>query len=466
MLIAGLGVTFLSWLVYFVKKDLFSALLTFFTLIMVYILFIYRVMIETIFSTNNLTSIVYSVGTVIAVIMIKNYMDKYIKNEVGYDIRTLIMSLFPNRYLRMYALFFAGQLVYVADPIIALLLIYFIGKMLGIKRILIFSVGYLSLIINMLFDLIYQVKYFSDISTAQIQYATYESYIFLLVTMLLAFIFIIVISLFVDHKNIKDVTVVVKTDRFELIGIVIGYFVIISISTLLFEINIAQTITSVAMLMLISTVSRISLHNPDEPLEVVEKQMPYIFSILIVFFNGVFIYILDQNLFLGLVLIFSFNTFVLQRSFQNVDAINVVQKDNDNFAYKVIFVYALYLILDIFILNSGINNSVFGISIIDNIAIYLSQATNMSQIAYYIFGLAPFSFVITNILDFNLNLSHEFTLVMMYALTIFGSLNLFYFYLIHELLGIKDEAMKNGIIAISAFMLIEVIIMIIILTIL
>ncbi|MGL5021606.1 MAG: hypothetical protein ACRC5R_06255 [Mycoplasmatales bacterium] len=466
MLIAGLGITFLSWIVYFVKKDLFSALLTFFTLIMVYVLLVYKVMIETFFSTNNLTAIVYSIGSVIAVIMIKNYMDKFIKNEVGYDIRTLIMSLFPNRYLRLYALFFAGQLVYVSDPIIGLLLIYFIGKMLGIKRVLIFCVGYLSLIINMLFDLIYQIKYFSEISTAQIQYATYESYIFLLATMLLSFIFIISISLFVDHKNIKDVTVVVKKDRFELIGIVIGYFVIISTSTLLFDINVAQTITSVAMLMLISTVSRMSLHNVDEALEEIEKQMPYIFSILIIFFNGVFIYILDQNLFLGLALIFSFNTFVFQRAFQKVDAINVVEKDNDNFAYKVIFVYALYLILDVFILNSAINNSAFGISIMDNIVIYLSQATNMSQIAYFIFGLSPFSFIITNFLDFNLNLSYEFTLIMIYAWTIFGSLNLFYFYIIHELLGIKDRAMKNCIIAISAFMLIEVIIMIIIVTIL
>jgi hypothetical protein len=465
MLVGGFIITLISWLVYFSRKNLLTAFLTFIGLSLSYIFFIYRVMFESIFAMFDIKVFMYIVFSIISVVLIKIYMDKYLQNEVGNDIRSLLFDVFPDRRLRLFVLFFMGQLVFVSDVILGMLLIYFLGKLLGVKRVLIFSVGYLSLIVNLLFDQSEMIKYIPEITNAQIQSVNLALSIFYIITMLLSFLFILNAYVFVDHKNFNKITSFVENDLVEITAIITSYVVVFLVLKMFYTLNGAQTISSLIMLIIISALSRKYKHNPDKMFSPIEKELPYIFSVLIVLFNAFFIYVLDQNIYLGTTLIFVFNSFVLQRKFQKVDHINIVEKSNDKFFQKVTLVYMIYFIIYSYVTASAINNSTFGISIVDNVSIYLNETTNLAQLIFYVIGLSPFTFTISNFISLKLSITYDYMVVLLIGSSLVKMISLFSFYVTHELLGIDDEAMRNGMLGIIAFSIIEIVVFVIIMTI-
>jgi hypothetical protein len=421
-------------------------------------------MFESIFATFDIKFFMYIMFSIISVVMIKIYMDKYLQNEVGHDIRSLLFDMFPDRRLRLFVLFFMGQLVFVSDIVLGMLLLYFIGKLLGVKRVLIFSVGYLSLVVNLLFDQSVLIKYIPEITNVQIQNVNQALTIFYVITMLLSFLFILNAYVFVDHKNFNKITSFVENDLVEITSIILSYIAVFLVLEMFYTLNGTQTITSVIMLIIISALSRKYKHNPDKPFSPIEKELPYIFSVLIVIFNVIFIYILDQNIYLGASLIFIFNSFVLQRNFQKVDHINVVEKNNDKFIRKVTMVYMIYFLIYSFVTASAINNSVFGISIVDTVTIYLNEATNLAQLVFYVVGLSPFTLTVDNFINLNLSITYDYMIVLLIGSSLVKMISLFSFYVTHELLGIDDEAMRNGMLGIVAFCIIEMVIFVIIMT--
>lgn len=441
-------------IVFFLKKSISLAMFTFMGLILFYIVVVYGVMPEVLLYNIDI-KLVIEIFTLFSFIAIcKSVMDKYLVNEVGLDLADLFISIFPDRRLKLFVVFFIGQLAFSQFLLINILIIYFIGKILRVDSILIMIVGMVSLIVNNLFDMSYMLSIQDYISSSDYLLVNNISYLFLMLIMGLVFITIFMSMLFIKGDNDDDFIDILKKDWAPWVIIIISYLVLFFSSTLFFDLNYSQFVVSLIMLGIISFSSTKLMRHNHEFMENENKKYPFIFSIMIFIVNGVIIYLANDHLIIAVLIFSVFNYMVLKKyetyESDNILDINMSSKFILKLAGIAIFIYSLSILISYSNINtSSINNSMF-----DQLSVIFQTLNSALEVLIFFICIAPMCIFMPMNELVNYTSSTSFIVLIMYFSAIFTSFNIIVFYIMHDLLGVDDSQALVGYHAIMAFSII------------
>lgn len=454
MILFSLITTILVSLMFFIKKSVSWAVSTFIIMMLFYVVVLYGVMPQVIFDNINLLNILLLGSLITLIITTKYFMDRYLVNEVGLDLADLIITIFPDKRLKLFVLFFVGQLAFSDFLLINILMIYFIGKILKIDTILIMIIGMISLIINNLFDASYMLSIQEFSLNSDYLLVNDFSKVFLIVVMLLAFVSLFVSILFIKDDQEDDFITIVKKDWKPYLIIIGSYVLLFTVITLFFDPNVSQTIVSVLMLVVISIVSTQLMKHNHEFMENENKVYPFIFSILIFILNAILLLLANDYIIVATLIFVTANYFILQK-YDSFESENVLGINIDSaFIYKIAALGVFYYCFTSLLTFSDINNSEINVSIFENLVNSFIALNSPIEFFVYFFSLAPLAIFlpISEIFSFTTNV--DYIVMSIYFVALFSSFNIVIFYILHDLLGVEDDQALVAYHAVMAFTII------------
>ncbi|MBL0701483.1 MAG: hypothetical protein JJV90_00020, partial [Spiroplasma sp.] len=190
MLVFGALIFAISYYIFLFRKSITGALVVSGALISIYMIYFHQVVFDVFYSYPDVDKMISYATIVIIIIASKMIVDKYLQNEVGFDLTYLGNKLFPNYHFKLFALYFVG-LLFISEKIYLLVItLYFLSNILRIKPAYSYVIITLSLITNLIFRAEALVPAIPDLDYYTSLELTNIVHLFGVFAIFLAFIFI------------------------------------------------------------------------------------------------------------------------------------------------------------------------------------------------------------------------------------------------------------------------------------
>lgn len=394
MLIYGILSIIIFLIILFYKKNINLACFSFVGLILLYILYGFRVIPNSIFHFDY-SKFLYLIAIIIFTNIIYYFFNKLLNTEIGNNIKNTFIILFPNNEMRYLVIFLIGLIHISPFFIINVLIVYFISRMLRLSNFFTTTIILFTTIINNLLFYLEEIQIASNIS------------IFLLLTIILIGMGLTIILISTNYKLENTLQDIIAKNNIIIASIFILFSFIFLLIAKQFGLNVG---INYAVLICLGFLSIMSNKNKDtDELEVVKIQhkYPYLISIFIIAIN-IFIICLPtifKNYMFELLIvqIFIFTIFnLIINGFLKLKPLDEkIKYYGLSWKNNLLLISACLSIVLIYVLisNSQFNDNNINQSIINNIILHLNSCENNFLLLLNIICYSPFIMTVEVLLN-------------------------------------------------------------------
>ena len=398
-------------LILFIKKNIFYATISYFGIIMSYILLDYQVIFNAI-KFGDYKLYLSFILLIVLINVMKYYFNKYFITEIGHNTTNLLSDLLPTYELKYLTLFFITIFTITPYFIIQAFCAFIISRFLKLSKLYSFIVILIGLFVNNIVMLTMNPNYlFLNINPSVI----------LLIAIIVVVAFIYILSILSTNYNYEDTLKDMVKSNSMYIWVILLVFVV---SFMVFNeiLIIRQAIygaSSLTIIIIIEIGNKIKKKTDKdiEYIDDIQNRYPFLYSIVILLINFLIIMVpnylhLETNivLIIQIASLLMFNSLIFYfMKLKPITDDDHIPKDyvEDKYISVAKNMQMLSLFTMVFIINSFVSYSILNVnntnvSILMSVGETLGNLTDPIEVLLYSFSIMPILPGVESLISMNL----------------------------------------------------------------